>query len=432
MPTLINIFDQGPLGQPHVIDTVPLERPNRKGRMMITFGKLEGGTYAISNKASDHLISLADPDEDGTALCAAKHHDLTDDVIKWIVTKYGNDTYSIVNQKEELWVTSRPSPPAVRTDSGGTVVGRRTTSTPTRWYVREGSRAGHYIVGLIENSSLCWYLPDGNSSTLVKLAIPNSESDSAIKEEFLWVFQPLGADTVPLFSFTFRLNCSPADCQSMSFIEQPLDINLQNDFTLLAWVFCDDRTHPRSIISFESPQCEKSLLALALPPAPQKNVLQFSYASSARRDDLVGYQGKTELPPLGVWFHVALVFSTTGCDTFKTYVNGLEDTELSANHRVFPAKDIAVVIGAKKFLGRTTAQWSGSLENVHVHQAALTKKQISDNMAKGSLRRLPPISCPGRNDLSPITQCQTDEAAVEIGIQVGGVGSSRLSDVSES
>ncbi|KAH7925715.1 hypothetical protein BV22DRAFT_410168 [Leucogyrophana mollusca] len=212
-----------------------------------------------------------------------------------------------------------------------------------------------------------------------------------LPSQFQWNFCPLGGDAVPIFDFKLRLNCSPGgDPRSSSFVEYPLSIDFRQDFTLLAWAFCEDRSQWRSILSFESPQVSTSLLSLALPPRSEPNVIHLAYMTSMQASHLKGLQGALEVPFPNLWFHVAVVFKTGtfGSDTFTIYVNGVEDATLIVDQGIFRAKDINIVLGSRKFMNGPASQWSGSIENVRVHQAAITEEQINAHLAEGSLPRI--------------------------------------------
>lgn len=60
-----------------------------------------------------------------------------------------------------------------------------------------------------------------------------------------------------------------------------------------------------------------------------------------RRDDLVGHYRKTGLPPLGAWFHLALVFKarTASGGTFRTYISQ-EDTHMNVDRHIVDVKDV--------------------------------------------------------------------------------------------
>ncbi|KAH7925727.1 hypothetical protein BV22DRAFT_411788 [Leucogyrophana mollusca] len=173
------------------------------------------------------------------------------------------------------------------------------------------------------------------------------------------------------------------------FVEAPLNVDLREDFTILAWAFCRDRSQWRSIISFESPQVSTSLLTLTLPPSHKPSIPHVAYMTGARPSDFGTLQGQMEVP-MNVWFHVAAVFKAgVVTSTLELYVNGEEGGSMRVEDRwIFNAKDISVVLGSSTINNNPAWQWSGSMTDVYVYQASMTKEQIAGLMAEGSLPRV--------------------------------------------
>lgn len=107
------------------------------------------------------------------------------------------------------------------------------------------------------------------------------------------------------------------DKKVTSFVDHPLQINLDKPFTILAWLTSSDSLDWRTILSFESPLCHTSLLNIALIPSGQ--VVYFAYMRNAQqRVDI-----KTEaLAPASAWFHFAFVL----LDSYRLaiYINGIK------------------------------------------------------------------------------------------------------------
>ncbi|KIM88410.1 hypothetical protein PILCRDRAFT_814307 [Piloderma croceum F 1598] len=107
------------------------------------------------------------------------------------------------------------------------------------------------------------------------------------------------------------------DKKVTSFIDHPLQINLDKPFTISAWLTSSDSIDWRTILSFESPLCQTSLFNIVLKPDGQ--VVCFSYMRNARqRVDI-----KTEaLAPASAWFHFAFVL----LDSYRLaiYINGIK------------------------------------------------------------------------------------------------------------
>jgi len=179
------------------------------------------------------------------------------------------------------------------------------------------------------------------------------------------------------------------DNKVTSFIDHPLETNLEKPFTISAWLTfsawltSSDSFDWRTILSFESPLCRTSLLSIALMPGGQ--VVYFGYM----RDAQYRVHKKTEaLAPASAWFHFAFVL----LDSYglAIYVNGTKLVFGGIEGPIFnpePAehRDLLysfsllifivqkrVVIGRTKFNGNFTAQWNGKIKNVKVFDRALT------------------------------------------------------------
>ena len=99
-----------------------------------------------------------------------------------------------------------------------------------------------------------------------------------------------------------------------SFVNHPLQINLDKPFTISAWLTSSDSLDWRTILSFESPLCHTSLLNIALIPGGQ--VIYFAYMHNAQQRINI----KTEaLAPASAWFHFAFVLNHS---RVAIYVNG--------------------------------------------------------------------------------------------------------------
>jgi hypothetical protein len=99
-----------------------------------------------------------------------------------------------------------------------------------------------------------------------------------------------------------------------SFVDHPLQINLEKPFTIFAWLTSSDTLDWRTILSIESPLCRTSLLNIALMPGGQ--VIYFAFMRNAQlRADI-----KTKaLAPASAWFHFAFVLNHS---RVAIYVNG--------------------------------------------------------------------------------------------------------------
>ncbi|KAH7903248.1 hypothetical protein BJ138DRAFT_1168394 [Hygrophoropsis aurantiaca] len=362
----------------------------------MAFGTLQSGTYAIINAQSDRTVTLSS-NERGANLTGERsieHHG--DPTLKWAVARSANDTYTITH--DEFKLCACPKSPVdgltAETDEGSPVVAKDINTV--QWYIREGRRPGYYLLYASAASGLYWKMDSNNT---VILATIDAGLDNEIGSEYMWNFTPLGGDATPIFDFKFRLNCS-VDSRSSSCVECPLDIDLRQDFTLLGWVLCENRTtNWHSILSFESPQVPSSLFTVALPPASKPPLLNLAYMTGVQVDRIVGgLHGNMEVP-IQNWFHLAVVFKagdlTTGA--FKIYINGENDAILNVQERIYRAKDIHAVIGSRKFMNGPASQWIGCIENVRIYQAAMSDDKINTHMAEGTLTRVRVLMPPKNN-----------------------------------
>jgi hypothetical protein len=102
-----------------------------------------------------------------------------------------------------------------------------------------------------------------------------------------------------------------------SFIEHPLEIDLQKPFTFLAWCYSSDTIDWRTIFSFESPLCHSSLLCVAV--VPRSSQIFFGYMRDVQnRMDIMA----NAYIPASAWFHFAFVL----LDSIRVelYINGVK------------------------------------------------------------------------------------------------------------
>jgi hypothetical protein len=101
-----------------------------------------------------------------------------------------------------------------------------------------------------------------------------------------------------------------------SFIEHPLEIDLQKSFTFLAWCYSSDTIDWRTIFSFESALCHSSLLCVAVVPRSSQIYLGWMRDAQNRKDAMVN-----AYIPASAWFHFAFVL----LDSIRVelYINGV-------------------------------------------------------------------------------------------------------------
>lgn len=102
-----------------------------------------------------------------------------------------------------------------------------------------------------------------------------------------------------------------------SFIDHPLEIDLQKPFTFLAWCYSSDTLDFRTIFSFKSPMCHSSLLCIGL--LPEGSQIFFGYMLNAQHH--VNAAVDAYVPSLA-WFHFAFVL--LDAITISLYVNGVQ------------------------------------------------------------------------------------------------------------
>jgi hypothetical protein len=100
-----------------------------------------------------------------------------------------------------------------------------------------------------------------------------------------------------------------------SFIDHPLEINLEKPFTILAWLNSSDTRDWRTLLSIESSKCRTSLLNIALIPRGRSIYIAYMRTDQHRTDVTT----QALAPGPSVWFHLALVLDSFG---FTTYVHG--------------------------------------------------------------------------------------------------------------
>jgi len=114
-----------------------------------------------------------------------------------------------------------------------------------------------------------------------------------------------------------------------SFVDHPLEIDLQKPFTFLAWCYSSDTMDWQTIFSFESPLCHSSLLCVTLMPGGSQ--IFFAYMRDAqRRIDVIA--NGTNVPTLA-WFHFAFVF--VGSTTVALYINGAKEPSVRLDASLF-------------------------------------------------------------------------------------------------
>jgi hypothetical protein len=101
----------------------------------------------------------------------------------------------------------------------------------------------------------------------------------------------------------------------MSFIHSPLDLDLDRNFTVLAWAQATNTNNHRTIFSVESPFCSIAIFSVYLNPKSMLTRIAYMISNEERCY-------ATDMPTVpgpGVFFHIALVSEPT---TFTLYVNG--------------------------------------------------------------------------------------------------------------
>jgi hypothetical protein len=102
-----------------------------------------------------------------------------------------------------------------------------------------------------------------------------------------------------------------------SFVDHPLEIDLQKPFTFLAWCYPSDTSDVRTIFAFESPMCHCSLLCVLLVPGSDR--IYFGYMLNMQRR--IHNLTKVHVPG-SAWFHFAFVLLNSSM--VNLYVNGVQ------------------------------------------------------------------------------------------------------------
>ena len=108
-----------------------------------------------------------------------------------------------------------------------------------------------------------------------------------------------------------------AEKRITSFVEHPLEINLQKPFTFMAEYYSSDTFDWRTIFAFESPVCHSSLLCVVL--VPRSSQIWLGYQLDAKRRIHGSADAYT---PASTWFHFAFVLLDS--TRFCLYINGVQ------------------------------------------------------------------------------------------------------------
>jgi len=174
----------------------------------------------------------------------------------------------------------------------------------------------------------------------------------------------------PIFTFPFALSSGWGDdVRVTSFVDHPLQINLEKPLTICAWLTSSDTLDWRTVISIESPLCRTSLISVALMPGGQVIYLGFMRNAQLRADI------RTDaLAPASAWFHFAFVLDYS---RVAIYVNGAKLVSGKVDGPVFNPEPKRVAIGRTKFNDKFTAQWNGKIRDVKIFDRVFTDREIA-------------------------------------------------------
>ena len=102
-----------------------------------------------------------------------------------------------------------------------------------------------------------------------------------------------------------------------SFVEHPLEIDLQKPFTFTAWCYSSDTVDWRTIFAFESPECHSSLLCIVLLPGSSRIWLGYQLDAKHRI-----HGAANAYTTASTWFHFAFVLLDS--TRFCIYINGVQ------------------------------------------------------------------------------------------------------------
>ncbi|KDR66184.1 hypothetical protein GALMADRAFT_162211 [Galerina marginata CBS 339.88] len=181
----------------------------------------------------------------------------------------------------------------------------------------------------------------------------------------------------PTWSFPLRLSMGGGAYKTgndVSFVNDTLypTLDLQGSFTILGWLRPSDTTWWRTFVSIESPDCETSLLNVALPPNSME--IYFAYMVNRRTEDRDNVFTKITAPGPNVEFHFAITKSNT---QFHIFVNGVQQP---FNHpikqQIFNPSTKNVVLGRTKFQNLGGAQWNGLIHGMDIFNRTLTANEV--------------------------------------------------------
>ncbi|PPR01102.1 hypothetical protein CVT26_016008 [Gymnopilus dilepis] len=181
------------------------------------------------------------------------------------------------------------------------------------------------------------------------------------------------ANPGPTWSFPLRLSMGGGAYKTepdISFVNDTLypTVNLRGSFTILGWLRPSDTTWWRTFVSIESPDCDTSLLNVALPPNSME--IYFAYMVNRRLEDRVNVFTRITAPGPNVEFHFAIAKSESH---FSIYVNGVQQQfNYALQGQIFNPSTKYVVLGRTKYQNLGGSQWNGLIHGMDIFNRTLT------------------------------------------------------------
>jgi len=192
---------------------------------------------------------------------------------------------------------------------------------------------------------------------------------------------------IPIFHFPHRFTALCAEeAQPTGYIDAPLDIRLSISFTITTWVRRGGSDIGRCFLSVESPHIPFSLLWLGNRPNSQPFTAIVTPSLYSR--DRVDLNTHTSIPRDGrTWVHAAFVqqWGEKGrANEWSFFINGHKEVSHSISAPMVQLEGVRLAFGRGVWDNKRVSPWDGQIENVKVHQQALSEAEIADEASESN------------------------------------------------